>query len=78
MLPPVFLDLSQHNSFVQTNILLDVLFTNINILSVSVSNFPIVTSDYYHPLLSLDFKLTYCTRPSRHLCIAGTSNSCSG
>jgi hypothetical protein len=39
--------------------LLDVLFTNINILSVSISNYPTITPDNYHPLLNLDFKLTY-------------------
>jgi hypothetical protein len=53
-----FLGLNQHNNSVPNRALLDLVFTNINELCVSLSNYPVVAPDNYHPPLNLDFKLT--------------------
>jgi hypothetical protein len=52
-----FLGHNQHNS-VPNSALLDVVFTNINDLWISISDYPMTAPDNYHPPLSLDFKLT--------------------
>jgi hypothetical protein len=54
-----FLGLNQHNSYVPNSALLDLVFTNISDLSVSVSNYPLVAPDNYHPPLVLEFKLAF-------------------
>jgi hypothetical protein len=49
--------------------LLDLAFTNISDLSVSVSNYPLVAPDNYHPPLVLEFKLFF----SFSICYVGSS-----
>jgi hypothetical protein len=67
-----FLGLNQHNSSV-SNSALDLVFTNINDLCVSISNYPVVTSDNYHSPLYLHFKLTFDCQPAflTHQCNYG-------
>jgi hypothetical protein len=52
-----FLGLNQHNDTVPNGSLLDLVFTNISDLNISISNFSMVSSDKYHPPLLLDFHL---------------------
>jgi hypothetical protein len=59
-----FLSLNQHNNSTSNNALLDLVFTNINNLCVSFSNYPVVAPDNYHPPLNLDFKLTSDSQPT--------------
>jgi hypothetical protein len=54
-----FLGLNQHNNCVPNSALLDLVFTNISDLSVSISNYLSVAPDNYHPPLVLEFKLFY-------------------
>jgi hypothetical protein len=58
------LGLYQHNSSVPNITLLDLVLTNINDLRVSVSDFPMISPDNYHPPLSLNFKLTIDFQPA--------------
>jgi hypothetical protein len=58
-----FLDLNQHNSSVPNDALLDLILTNVNDLFVSISYYPIVTLDNYHPPL-VDFKLIFDCKPT--------------
>jgi hypothetical protein len=59
-----FFGLHQHNNSAVNSALLDLVFSNISDLGVSISSFPVVTPDKYHPPL-LDFKLTFdCHRTS--------------
>jgi hypothetical protein len=51
-------DLYQHNSSVPNSALLDHVLTNVNDLRISVSDFPMVAPDNYHPRLHLNLKLT--------------------
>jgi hypothetical protein len=51
-----FLGLNQHDT-VPNGSLLDLVFTNMNDLSVSISDFSMVSLDKYHPPLLLDFQL---------------------
>jgi hypothetical protein len=43
---------------ISNSALLDLVFTNINDICVSLSNYPVVSPDNYHPPLNIDFKLT--------------------
>jgi hypothetical protein len=52
-----FTELDQHNNCVANSALLDLVFSNIDDLSASITSFPVVTTDKYHPPL-LKFKLT--------------------
>jgi hypothetical protein len=52
-----FLGLNQHNNSISNSALLDLVFTDINDLCVSLSNYPVVASNNYHPQLNLVFKL---------------------
>jgi hypothetical protein len=61
-----FLRLNQQKSCVQNNVLLDLVLTNINNLSVSVSGNMLVATDYYHQPLVLSFKLNY---DSQYTCL---------
>jgi hypothetical protein len=54
-----FLDLNQPNNYISSSALLDLVFTIINDLCVSISNYPVAAPDNYHPPLNLDFKLTF-------------------
>jgi hypothetical protein len=58
-----FLSLNQRNNSTSNNSLLDLVFTNINDLHVSLSNYPVVAPDNYHPPLNLDFKVTLDSQP---------------
>jgi hypothetical protein len=58
------LGLYQHNSSVPNSALLDLVLTNINDLRVSVSDFPMVAPDNYHPPLHLNLKLTVDFQPA--------------
>jgi hypothetical protein len=58
------LGLYQHNSSVPNSALLDRVLTNINDLRVSVSDFPMVAPDNYHPPLHLNLKLTVDFQPA--------------
>jgi hypothetical protein len=54
-----FLGLNEHNNCVPNSALLDLVFTNISKLSVSISYYPLVAPDNYHPPLVLAFKLIF-------------------
>jgi hypothetical protein len=57
--------LDQHNNSVVNSALLDLVFSNISDLSVSISSAPVVTRNKFHPPLPLDYKLTFdCYRAS--------------
>jgi hypothetical protein len=58
------LGLYQHNSSVANGTLFDLVLTNINDLRVSVSDFPTVAPDNYHPPLHLNLKLTVDFQPA--------------
>jgi hypothetical protein len=62
--PSCFLGLNQHNNSVSNSALLDLVFTNINDLRVSVSNYPVVAPNNHHPPHNLDFKLTFDCHPT--------------
>jgi hypothetical protein len=53
------LGLEQYNNCVANSALLDLVFSNINDLNATITSFPVVTTDKYHPPLILSFKLTH-------------------
>jgi hypothetical protein len=61
-----FLGPSQHNR-VPNSELLDLVFTSINDISVSISNYPITALHIYHPPLFLNFELIFINTVPRFL-----------
>jgi hypothetical protein len=57
-----FLDLNQPNNYISSSALLDLVFTNINDLCVSLSYYPMVAPDNYHPpLINFRFPTYFLT-----------------
>jgi hypothetical protein len=64
MLPPAFLALISI-IIIPDSALLDAVFSNVNDLRTSISDYPMVAPDNYHPpLINLDFKLTCDCQPT--------------
>lgn len=59
-----FLCLNPHSSSFLNNAFLDLLYTDISDLHISVLSYPLVGSDNYHSPLNLDSELTFDFHPT--------------
>jgi hypothetical protein len=61
--PTCFLGLDQRNNSIIGCALINLVFSDISDINASISHYPVVTPDNYHPPFLLDFNLTLVCHP---------------